>query len=100
MPSHARIVSFLPSATEIVYALGLDERLVAVSHECDHPPVAREKPVVVHSAVDTTLSSGEIDRRVCDLVARGESVYTIDEVQLRALSPELILTQDLCQVCA
>jgi iron complex transport system substrate-binding protein len=96
-----RIASFLPSATEIVYALGLDDRLVAVSHECDYPPIAREKPVVVHSAVDSAaLSSGEIDQRVRALLANGESLYAIDERQLRALSPELILTQDLCQVCA
>ena len=95
------IVSFLPSATEIVYALGADERLVAVSHECDYPAGAREKPVVVSSAIDSaSLSSGEIDRRVRDLLASGESFYHIDEARLRKLSPDLILTQDLCQVCA
>ena len=96
-----RIASFLPSATEIVYALGQEDSLVAVSHECDHPPLAREKPVVVHSAVDSErLSSGEIDRAVRDLLARGESVYHLDEERLASLAPQLILTQDLCQVCA
>src|SRR4051812_31169589 len=95
------IVSFLPSATEIAYALGLGDRLVAVSHECDYPPEARSKAVVVQSAVDCApLSSSEIDRRVRDLLERGESIYRIDEIRLRALAPEIILTQDLCQVCA
>jgi iron complex transport system substrate-binding protein len=96
-----RIASFLPSATEIVYALGQEDSLVAVSHECDYPRPAREKTVVVHSAVDSErLSSGEIDRAVRDLLARGESIYQIDETRLKALAPQVILTQDLCQVCA
>lgn len=101
MPQSMRIASFLPSATEIVYALGQEDSLVAVSHECDYPPIAREKSVVVQSNVDSEhLSSGEIDRAVRDLLARGESVYRIDETRLKSLSPQVILTQDLCQVCA
>ena len=96
-----RIASFLPAATEIVYALGHEEFLVAVSHECDYPPAARDKPVVVHSVVASEdLSSGAIDRAVRDLLAKGDSLYRIDEARLTALAPEVILTQDLCQVCA
>jgi len=95
------IVSFLPAATEIVYALGLADRLAAVTHECDYPPAARAKPVVVDSAIHTTvMSPAEIDRAVSARLASGASLYEIDETLLRALAPALILTQDLCQVCA
>src|SRR3954463_2480754 len=98
---HESIVSFLPAATEIVYALGLDSRLAAVTHECDYPADARSKVVVVHSAIPTTsMSPAEIDRAVSARLASGASLYEIDERLLRELSPGLILTQDLCQVCA
>jgi iron complex transport system substrate-binding protein len=96
-----RIVSFLPSATEIVCSLGLADQLVAVTHECDHPPGVRKKPVVVRNAVKM---SGLTDRQVDDAVRRhlrsGRSIYRVDELLLRKLDPDLILTQDLCQVCA
>src|SRR6266545_4363503 len=96
-----RICSLLPSATEIVAELGLVESLVAVSEECDWPPEVRGLPVVTASRVDTTrLSSFEIDRAVRDAVGDGRPLYAIDRELLEALEPDLILTQNLCAVCA
>ncbi len=96
-----RIVSFLPAATEMVYALGLGDQLVGVSHECDFPPLARSMPVVVRPALPVeTMSFQEIDRAVSARIASGASLYEIDEPLLRELAPTLILTQNLCQVCA
>ena len=96
-----RIVSFLPSATEMVYALGLGDRLVGVTHECDYPPEAKAKPVVVRSAVETKGSSPrQIDEAVSRLLRSGQSLYMVEEEVLKRLKPDLILTQDLCQVCA
>ena len=96
-----RIVSFLPSATEMVYALGLGDQLVGVTHECDYPSGAKSKPVVVRSAVDTKgLSSQQIDESVSLMLKAGQSLYTVDESLLQEVAPDLILTQDLCQVCA
>lgn len=99
--SGARIVSFLPSATEMVFALGLGEQLVGRSHECDWPPDAHGKPVVVRPAIPLEgLSAREIDRAVSERIQSGASLYEVDEALLRELAPDLILTQDLCQVCA
>jgi iron complex transport system substrate-binding protein len=95
-----RIVSLLPSATEILFALGLDQQIVGVSHECDFPPAARSKTVVIHSRIPKGASPSEIDRSVREFSARGESVYAVDAEALRRLSPDLIVTQDLCHVCA
>lgn len=97
-----RIVSLLPSATEIVCALGLGEQLVGVTHECDYPPeIVAGKPVLTASAIDHTAASArEIDERVRALLASGESLYTLDTEQLRDLQPDLLLTQALCDVCA
>src|SRR5919198_1089585 len=96
-----RICSLLPSATEIVASLGLVELLVAVSEECDWPPEVRGLPVVTASRVDTTqLSSFEIDTAVREAVGDGRPLYAIDREQLKALAPDLILTQNLCTVCA
>lgn len=96
-----RIVSFLPSATEMVYALGLSESLVGVTHECDYPPEAKTKPVVVRNALPIeTMSQAELDRAVAERIGNGDSLYQIDEALLRKLAPDLILTQNLCQVCA
>jgi iron complex transport system substrate-binding protein len=95
-----RIVSLLPSATEILFALGLDREIVGVSHECDFPPAARSKTVVIHSRIPKDASPSEIDRSVREFSARGESVYAVDAEALRSLSPDLIVTQDLCHVCA
>src|SRR6202158_3118263 len=95
-----RIVSLLPSATEIVFALGFDGEVVGVSHECDFPPQARTKKVVIHSRIPHDASPLEIDRLVCEYVSRGESLYAVDAQALEELAPDLIITQDLCHVCA
>jgi iron complex transport system substrate-binding protein len=95
-----RIVSLLPSATEILFALGLGDDVVGVSHECDFPPAARTKQVVIRSRVKKDASPAEIDAQVRDFVSRGESLYAVDADLLESLKPDLILTQDLCHVCA
>jgi iron complex transport system substrate-binding protein len=96
-----RICSFLPSATEIVYALGLGDSLYGVSHECDYPAEAKAKPKVVRSRFDAAKhTSQEIDRLVAELVARGERIYQVDEDVLRQAKPDLVITQELCEVCA
>jgi iron complex transport system substrate-binding protein len=95
-----RIVSLLPSATEVLFELGLGDAVVGVSHECDYPVAARKKPAMIKPRVDPALPSEEIDARVRELVARGESLYQIRDDLLRELRPDLIITQDLCHVCA
>lgn len=96
-----RIVSFLPSATEMVCALGLLDQLVGVTHECDYPEEVKRKPVVVRSAIPTEkMSPKEIDAAVSDRIRSGASLYLVDEELLQKLAPDLILTQNLCQVCA
>jgi iron complex transport system substrate-binding protein len=101
MPSASRIVSFLPSATEMVCVLGLEEKLLGLTHECDFPGSIKGKPVVVKSAIPVEqLSEPEIDTAVSERLSAGLSVYQVDEVLLKSLAPDLILTQDLCQVCA
>lgn len=96
-----RVCSFLPSATEIVFALGLGDQLCGVTQGCDYPSEARTKPVVVRSILDgQELSSAEIDRIVREHFQRGQSVYQIDLDALQTAAPDLILTQELCDVCA
>jgi iron complex transport system substrate-binding protein len=96
-----RIVSFLPSATEMACALGLADSIVGITHECDYPPEIRSKPVVVRNVLPLeTMSQSEIDRAVAERIREGQSLYQIDESLLRELAPDLILTQNLCQVCA
>jgi iron complex transport system substrate-binding protein len=95
-----RICSLLPSATEIVYALGLGDSVVGVSHECDYPADAARKPSLLRPRVDPKAAPGEIDRQVAEIIARGESIYAVDAELLASLAPDLILTQDLCHVCA
>ena len=96
-----RICSLLPSATEIVYALGLGDNLVGVSYACDHPEEATAKPIVSHSLRQMTdLDSGEIDALVQQARANRNPMYWIDEELLRELQPDLIITQELCEVCA
>src|SRR5881409_1113293 len=95
-----RIVSLLPSATEILFALGLEREIVGVSHECDYPPQAKTKRVVIHSRLPHGAAPAEIDRLVSEYVHRGESLYAVDAEALESLAPDLIVTQDLCHVCA
>jgi iron complex transport system substrate-binding protein len=95
-----RICSLLPSATEILYAIGLGDSVFGVTHECDFPADAATKPALIRPRVDPQASPAEIDRRVSEIIARGESIYAVDAELLSSLSPDLILTQDLCHVCA
>lgn len=96
-----RICSLFPAATEMVCFLGLGENLVGVSHECDWPLEMRGKPVITESMLlDTAAQSDEIDRLVREALADGKGIYRLNEALLRELSPDLILTQDLCLVCA
>jgi iron complex transport system substrate-binding protein len=93
-----RIASLLPSATEIAFALGLGDQVVAVSHECDYPPEASTRPVLTKSAIHRKMhKSLDVDREV---EKRGGDIYEIDEKLLEELKPDLILTQELCAVCA
>jgi len=96
-----RIVSLLPSATEIVYLLGLGDHLTGVSHECDYPPAAVGKRKIIAPAFETSgLTSQEIDASVRAFLGRNEGIYRIDFEALKAADPDLIVTQDLCDVCA
>jgi iron complex transport system substrate-binding protein len=101
MSTTQRIVSFLPAATEMVCALGLGEQLVGITHECDYPSEVAGKPVVVRNVLPIeTMSQPEIDAAVAQRVRAGLSLYQVDEELLVELAPDLILTQNLCQVCA
>jgi len=95
-----RICSLLPSATEIAYAIGLGDSILGVSHECDFPADAATKPSLLRPRVNPQAPPAEIDRQVSEIIARGESIYAVDAELLRSLAPDLILTQDLCHVCA
>lgn len=101
LPTVQQIVSFLPSATEMACALGLSEQLVGITHECDYPPEVKGKAIVVRKALPIeTMSQREIDVAVSERMREGRSLYEVDEKLLQELAPDLILTQDLCQVCA
>lgn len=95
-------MSLLPSATEIVYALGLGDQLAGVSFECDYPEAARSVPVVSGTSldVDRPRTAAEVDAEVGAMLAEGQSLYTLDDARIRAIEPDLILAQDLCAVCA
>src|SRR5438874_5792528 len=96
-----RIVSLLPSATETLFALGLGGQVVAVTHECDFPPAATRKPVVTRSTLPLSqLDSDEIDSAVISAAATGRSLYEVDTDAIRDLEPDLVITQDICRVCA
>jgi iron complex transport system substrate-binding protein len=95
-----RIISLLPSATEILFGLGLDAEVAGVSYDCDFPPQVSERRVVVDSRIPPGLTAQEIDRQVREYVERGESLYTVNADALRELAPDLVVTQDLCLVCA
>lgn len=95
-----RIVSLLPSATEMICALGLEDRLVGVTHECDYPPSVRRLPKVTRTLIPTEASSAEIDRLVRERLRTTSALYTLDMPVLAALRPDVIVTQALCNVCA
>ena len=95
-----RIVSLVPSATEMLFALGLGPEVVAVTHECDYPPAARQLPRVTRDMLPNGLSSAQIDAAVKERTLIGESIYALDADALGELEPDLIVTQALCSVCA
>jgi iron complex transport system substrate-binding protein len=95
-----RIVSLIPSATEMLFALGLGTDLVAVTHECDYPPPARELPRITRDVLPSGLTSAQIDSAVRERTLAGQSIYELDGRLLRDLEPDLIVTQSLCSVCA
>jgi iron complex transport system substrate-binding protein len=95
-----RIVSLVPSATEMLFALGVGDEVTAVTHECDHPPEVLELPKVTRDVVGPGLAPDEIDRAVRELTEQGRAIYELDEHALRSLAPDLIVTQALCAVCA
>ncbi len=95
-----RIVSLVPSATEMLFALGLGSDLIAVTHECDYPPAAQELPKVTRDVLPPGLTAAEIDAAVKQRTLAGESIYELDDALLRDLRPDLIVTQALCAVCA
>lgn len=95
-----RIVSLLPSATEITFALGLGEEIVGVTHECDYPPEAASKPRVTMTTLDRSMSSADLDAATAGHLDAGTTSYRLDLELLRDLAPDLILTQTLCEVCA
>jgi iron complex transport system substrate-binding protein len=95
-----RIVSLVPSATEMLFALGLGGEVVAVTHECDHPAAARELPQVTRDTLPPDLTAGQIDAAVRARTDQGEAIYGLDADALHALRPDLIVTQALCPVCA
>jgi len=95
-----RIASLVPSATEMLFALGLGGDVVAVTHECDYPPAARELPHLTATVLPAGLSAGEIDAAVKAVVGEGKALYSLDEERLAELAPDLIVTQAVCDVCA
>ncbi len=96
-----RLVSFLPSATEILYELGVGDDVLAVTHECNYPIDAKTKPRVIHSSFDPQkMSSQEIDNKVVELVNAGKDIYILDEQVLKKANPDLIISQGICEVCS
>src|SRR3954468_10487050 len=95
-----RIVSLVPNGTEILFALGAGDLVVGVSHECDFPAEARTRPILTGSALTPGMSAAEVDAAVSAQVGNGLSLYTLDEARIAELAPDVIVTQQLCPVCA
>ena len=96
-----RIVTFLPSATELIYSLGAEDRLFGVTHECNYPSDAKTKPRIITSSFDPVLmSSKQIDDKICQLMTEGKEIYNLNEENLLNARPDLIISQDICEVCS
>ena len=95
-----RIVSLLPSATEILFAVGAGDHVVGVTFECDFPSEARNRQIVSNTSLPSGLTPSQIDAEVRARLAAGQDLYTLDADALRAIDPDLVVTQDLCAVCA
>jgi iron complex transport system substrate-binding protein len=96
-----RIVSFLPSATEILYELGVGDQVLAVTHECNYPADTKSKPKVIHSSFDPSkMTSEQIDKKVAELMHTGKEIYVLDEQVLKKANPDLIIAQGICKVCS
>jgi len=96
-----RIVSFLPSATELLYELGVQDNLYGVTHECNYPLDAASKPQVINSVINSDkLTSKEIDTMTCQLINDGKDIFVLNEKNLKEASPDLIISQETCEVCA
>ena len=96
-----RIVSFLPSATELIYELGKQDSLFGVTHECKYPEEACNKPKVINTVIESEkLTSSEIDSATCKLLSQGKDIFVLDEENLKKANPDLIISQETCEVCA
>ena len=96
-----RIVTFLPSATELIYNLGADDRLFGVTHECNYPLDAKTKPRIISSVFDPALmSSKQIDDKICQLMTDGKEIYNLNKENLLNAKPDLIISQNICEVCS
>ena len=96
-----RIISFLPSATELIYELGAQDRLFGVTHECNYPSDASNKPRVIESVFEPEkMSSQEIDEKICELSKRGEEIYKLVTENVSNAKPDLIISQEICEVCS
>ena len=96
-----RIVTFLPSATELIYSLGADDKLFGVTHECNYPNDAKTKPQVISSVFDpASMSSKQIDDKICQLMTDGKQIYNLNKENLLNAKPDLIISQNICEVCS
>ena len=96
-----RIVTFLPSATELIYSLGAEDRLFGVTHECNYPSDAKTKPRVISSVFDpASMSSKQIDDKICQLMSEGKEIYSLNKENLLSVKPDLIISQNICEVCS
>ena len=96
-----RIVTFLPSATELIYSLGAEDRLFGVTHECNYPSDVKTKPQIITSSFDpASMSSKQIDDKICQLMTEGKEIYNLNEENLLNARPDLIISQDICEVCS
>ena len=96
-----KIVSFLPSATELIYELKAEDQLYGVTHECRYPKKAQDKPQVISSVIDSeNLTSNEINSTTCKLLQEGQDIFILNEANLKRADPDLIITQETCEVCA